>query len=89
MYPGYKIEASTYDYMYMLTKKEIASYIDRVLSQRTSMPDVTDIQRIKEAASLELTIQQDVTAFPSKPDATIELKYTCERYIKQFLAEYN
>jgi hypothetical protein len=76
-------------YMYVLTKQEIASYIDRVLSQRSTMPDVTDIQRIKDATSLELIIQQDVTAFPSKSDATIELKYTCDRYIKQFLAEYN
>lgn len=71
--------------MYLLSKKEIITHIDDVLSTRTPAPDITDIQRIKDATALELSIQQSVNEFPSKPDAIIVLKYTCQRYIKQFL----
>lgn len=70
--------------MYTLTEREIVEYIDGLFKEEVS-PQKDLLQQAKEASILEIYTVQEVNAYPSKHIASIELKYTCERYVRQFV----
>jgi len=68
---------------YLLCERDIVQYVEHLSKSH----DISDdrLVRVKNASIMDLNLTQGVKPFPSEAVAFLEMKYTCGRYMKQFV----